>query len=74
MPKQNITLSADAALIERARSLAVSENTTLNSKFRNWLDQYVNASARAEKYVSFMKSVDHVRVGRKFTREELNER
>ena len=37
---RNITLSAEAELIDRARHRAESENTTLNSAFREWLQQY----------------------------------
>ena len=37
---RNITLSAEAELIDRARHRAESENTTLNSAFRGWLQQY----------------------------------
>ena len=37
---QNITLSADKDLIERARLRAAREKTTLNAAFRDWLDRY----------------------------------
>jgi len=38
---QNITLSAEKELIQRARQRAEAENTTLNAEFRRWLAQYV---------------------------------
>ena len=37
---RNITLSADAGLIDAARERASSENTTLNAEFRRWLEEY----------------------------------
>lgn len=37
---KNITLSAEAHLIEAARARAQAENTTLNEQFRCWLADY----------------------------------
>ncbi len=37
---KNITLSADADLIEKARQVAKSEHKTLNAAFREWLEFY----------------------------------
>ena len=74
MAKQNITLSTDAEILVKARKKAASENTTLNNKFREWLEQYVSSSVRAERFLSFMENTKHVEAGGRFTREELNER
>lgn len=71
---KNITFSADDALIEQARRQAVLENTTLNELFRMWLERYVTQPAAAENYAALMEQLTHVRAGRHFTREELNER
>lgn len=38
---KNITLSADAEIIAKARLKARMEHTTLNVQFRQWLEQYV---------------------------------
>ena len=38
---KNITLSADAELIEKARKRAATEHTTLNAQFRIWLENHV---------------------------------
>ncbi|MEE9426389.1 MAG: hypothetical protein V3V18_15635 [Methylococcales bacterium] len=38
---KNVTLSADENLIEAARQRAASEQTTLNAKFCEWLEDYV---------------------------------
>lgn len=71
---KNITFSADEALIERARRQAAVENTTLNELFRTWLERYVVQSAAAQRYEALMAQLAHVRAGRHYTREEMNER
>jgi hypothetical protein len=73
---KNITLSADERLIEEARERARREQTTLNEQFRLWLAQYVNREARAERS---MRIIDELQSrvhsgGRRFTRDEMNER
>jgi hypothetical protein len=45
---KHITFSADEALIEKARSCARAERTTLNEKFRGWLKDYVREDARRQ--------------------------
>ena len=73
---QNITLSADERLISAARARAQSERSTLNEQFRRWLEQYAGRSHRAERARRTLEEVrKQVRSGgRRFTREELNER
>ena len=72
---RNVTLSAEAGLIDAARQRAASENTTLNAEFRRWLEGY----ARHEQAARAMNAVRELQArydtgGRKFTREEMNER
>lgn len=73
---KNITLSADEHLIEAARQQAASEHTTLNAKFREWLEDYVQRQWQADEAMAFIKELrKHVRTGgRKFSRDEMNER
>lgn len=71
---KNITFSADDTLIQQARRRAVAENTTLNELFRRWLEQYAVQPAAADQYASLMDHYGHVEAGRKFSREEMNER
>lgn len=71
---KNITLTADEALIEQARRQATIRNTTLNELFRTWLARYVAQPAAADQYEALMTRLGHVKAGRKFTREEMNER
>jgi hypothetical protein len=75
---KNITLSADERLIEAARERARAEHTTLNEQFRRWLIDY--ARADKEREIEEAKALlEHIRSyvrtdGRRFTREERNER
>ena len=71
---KNVTLSADADLIEQARLVARTQHKTLNAVFREWLQQYAAQSGSAQEVDSLMKRLRHVRAGRHFTRAEMNER
>ena len=73
---KNITLSADEYLIEAARRRAADERTTLNARFRQWLEDYVGRRRQAD---AAMAAIDSLRAsistgGRRFTRDEMNER
>jgi hypothetical protein len=71
---KNITLSADEDLIERARAVARARRKTLNAAFREWLEQFTAESGSDKEYNSLMQRLRHVRAGRRFTRDEMNER
>lgn len=71
---KNITLSAEEELIERARLRAAQEKTTLNAAFRDWLQRYAGVETGREEYAQLMKRLGHVRSGRSFSRDEMNER
>ncbi len=72
---KNITLSADADLIEAARRRAATEGTTLNEKFRSWLSDYVGRQRQASRAMRTVHELrGQVRVGTKLTREQMNER
>lgn len=72
---KNITLSADEKLIEAARERARSEHTTLNAEFRRWLKHYARRQEQMQHYDAVIRSLrGKLRVGRKLTREEMNER
>ena len=75
MCMKNITLSADPKIIAKAREKAKDEKTSLNNKFREWLDDYANISSRKLEFELFWSQFDDIDLsGRKFTREEMNER
>ena len=73
---KNITLSADENLIEAARRQAVSERTTLNQQFRLWLENYVRREQRAAEAMRVVRELQGSisTGGRRFTRDEMNER
>ena len=73
---KNITLSANETLIAAAREMAASEGTTLNARFCEWLEDYVRRKRRAGEAMELIRELrKHVRTGgRKFTRDEMNER
>ena len=72
---KNITLSADQDLIDRARAAAQAQNKTLNSMFREWLSQVASKPEAVKNYEELMKRLAYVNTGgRKFTRDEMNER
>lgn len=71
---KNITLSADELLIRKARKKAESEHTTLNARFREWLEKYANQGNISEDYDMLMKKLNYAKPVRKYTRDEMNER
>ena len=73
---KNITLSANEHLIEAARRRAADEHTTLNAKFRQWLENYVERQRQADRAMAVIEELrgKYSTGGRKFTREEMNER
>ncbi len=72
---KDITLSADEDVIAAAQERARAENTTLDEEFRRWLAEY-SRSAQAAKAMAVIDDLRrYVRTdGRKFTRDEMNER
>jgi hypothetical protein len=73
---RNITLSADDALIDEARRRATAKHTTLNEEFRRWLEEYVGEVNRVERAMATVEELQKAinTGGRKFTRDEMNER
>jgi hypothetical protein len=71
---KNITLSADENLIEQARLVAKSQHKTLNAAFREWLEQFTARAGNVQEYDALMMRLQHVKAGRRFTRDEMNER
>jgi hypothetical protein len=71
---KNITLSAEEHLIEQARLVARSQHKTLNSAFREWLEQYAAQKGSGAAYVALMERLRHVRSSGPYTRDEMNAR
>jgi hypothetical protein len=74
-PMKNITLSAEESLIDAARARARAEQTTLNEEFRRWLASYAQTRGRMDRYEAVMQDLrGKLKVGRKLSREAMNER
>jgi hypothetical protein len=71
---RNITLSADDSDIERGREAAREENRTLNDAFRDWLKWYGSRRVTRQEIEALFDRLKYVNPGRKFTRDEMNER
>ena len=73
---KNITLSANEQLIEAARRRALVEHTTLNKQFRLWLADYVRRPQQSNTAVETIRILrEHLATGgRKFSRDEMNDR
>jgi hypothetical protein len=71
---RNVTLSAEEALIEKARLVAKSQHKTLNAAFRDWLEQYAAQAGAGAAVDALMRRLRHVRSAGPYTRDEMNER
>ncbi len=73
---KNITLSADENLIAAACRRAAAEHTTLNRQFRLWLENYAGREQQAAAAMRVVRELQGsiFTSGRKFTRDEMNER
>jgi hypothetical protein len=76
----DVTFSADESVIERAKEVARSEGKSLESAFREWLRAYAARipeqypPATDEEIRALFQRLRYVNSGRKFTRDEMNER
>ena len=73
---KNIAFSVDERLLEAARKYAASENTTIDAKFRQWLEDYTERQERTDKAAACIEEMrrKYPPRDRKFTRNEMNER
>lgn len=71
---KNITLSADAELIEQAREAARRQKSSLNALFREWLAGLAGENSRIERLKNLESRLGYAKAGRKFSREEMNAR
>jgi DNA replication protein DnaC len=71
---KNITLSADEDLIERARDVARSRRTTLNSAFREWLQHFASSDRDTASFDALMQQMSHIDSAGPYTRDEMNTR
>lgn len=71
---KKITFSTDEELIRKARERAASQEITLDEAFRVWLRKYAEQSESVEDFARLMGHLSYAKPGRKFSRDEMNER
>lgn len=71
---KNITFSADPTVIQKAREQARKAGMTLNDAFRQWLGAFAGQGSGDANYRDLMKQLSYARSGKRFSRQELNER
>ncbi len=71
---RNITFSAEASLLDRAREVARRNRTTVNAEFRLWLARYTQQAAAGNAFEGLMERLAYAQAGGPFSREALNER
>jgi hypothetical protein len=69
---KNIQFSAEEDLIERARGVARTRHTTLNSAFREWLQHF--AAGESASFDALMQRMSHIDSGGPYPRDEMNAR
>lgn len=72
--RKNITLSADEELLTRARLRAAEQQQSLNELFRTWLAEFTRPLEDASQFEEIMAKLSYVTPGKKFSRDEMNER
>jgi hypothetical protein len=71
--EKNITFSADENIISQANTTAKKRHTTLDVEFGRWLSGYAK-SQKTKEYSILMDNLSYVCVGKKYSRDQLNER
>ena len=74
---KNITFSAREEAIEQARKVAEQKHRTLNELFREWLDdinRQVNEGNVSNRLKALWDQTNYLKVGKKLSRDEMNER
>ncbi len=74
MVMKKIAFNAERADIELARELASEQETTLPELFRVWLRETAERQMRVRDIRDLMTRLRYANAGRKFTRDEMNER
>ena len=71
---KNIALRADERLIEQARLLTKARHKRLTTMFRECLERFTAQTGDTQEFDALMKRLKHVQAGRRFSRDEMNER
>jgi hypothetical protein len=71
---KRITFRVDSQLIDLARQKAKSNHSSLNEEFIKWLNNFVNSPIDTSEVKNIYDQFDYVKVGKTFSRDELNKR
>ena len=69
-----VTLHADEELLARATEAIARRELTLDQVFERALRDVIEAESRLAEYDNLMKRLSYANAGRKFSRDEMNER
>ncbi|TGL87346.1 antitoxin [Leptospira congkakensis] len=72
---KNVTFRVeDDRLIEKAKLKATSINRSLNDLFIEWLKNFSNENGENFNYKKYLTKFKHIKIEKKFSRDEMNER
>lgn len=71
---KNVTFRIQEDMLRKAREKAGKERKSLNNLINQWLKNYSATQDEAFDVHKYLERVRGVKIGRKFTREEMNER
>jgi len=71
---KSITFRADERAIEKARLKASKLKRSLNDIFNDWLRTFSESESKDFDIDNYLKRFEYVKINRKISREEANER
>lgn len=72
---KNVTFRVeDDRLVEKAKLKALSINRSLNDLFVEWLKNFSNDNNDDFDYKKYLAKFKHIKIEKKFSRDEMNER
>ncbi|EMY71802.1 hypothetical protein [Leptospira vanthielii] len=72
---KNVTFRVeDDRLVEKAKLKAISINRSLNDLFVEWLKNFSNDNNDDFDYKKYLAKFKHIKIEKKFSRDEMNER
>ncbi|MCZ8343563.1 MAG: antitoxin [Leptospira sp.] len=72
---KNVTFRVDDdRLVEKAKLKAISINRSLNDLFIEWLKNFSNEKDENFNYKKYISKFNHIKIEKKYSRDEMNER
>lgn len=71
---KNVTFRIQEDMLRKAREKAGKEKKSLNNLVNQWLKNYSGVQDETFDVGKYLDRIKGVKIGRKFTREEMNER